>query len=153
MNTHDHPFILQPGEWIGHGKIKISGAKEDLSFITKWKILPIQNGIIIAEQIVEKQGVDDVLVNHFRFYDFSPEKFKISFENDLIIDTVNGEGKFDENSLFWAFNALEDESSVGLSGAEMYYRQSNDEYHLKAEYFLDEDHRTLIEGQIWRKND
>lgn len=149
----NHTFILTPGEWIGHGKIMISGAKEEIPFITKWKILPIENGIIIAEQIVEKHGVADVLLNRFRFTNFSVKKFDVYFENDVISDIVLGKGKYDECSILWAFQTIGEDSQAGLSGAEMYFQQSEDEYHLKAEYFLDEEHRTLIEGQIWRKNE
>lgn len=147
----DHIFLFTPGEWIGYGKIIISGAKEEISFITKWKISEIDQDTIYAEQLVEKQGVEDVLLNQYRFSNFSGNKFKVALENDILEQSVFGEGKFDESSIIWVFQSLD--SPVGLNGVEMYYRQKNDEYSLKAEYVLDDEHKTVIEGHIWRKNE
>lgn len=149
--SNTHTFIFTPGEWIGHGKVTISGSKEAIQFITKWIISPKEKGIIRAEQTVEKQGFDDILVNRFQFSDVDKKVFSVKLENEVIGDERQGKARIDDNSIFWAFEEIGEGETVGVAGVEMYTQQSEDDYTLHAEYFLDETHRTIVEGHIWRK--
>lgn len=149
--AQEHLFIFSPGEWIGHGKVSFTGSSQELKFITKWVISEPQGGIIYAEQHVEKQELEEPLLNRFRFSTIKNNHFTVSLENEILGKVIYGQGKIDEDSIIWAFEAVGEVTEVGLAGVEMYTVQTANDYLLHAEYYLDEDHKSIIEGHIWRK--
>lgn len=148
MNT---AFIFSEGEWLGQGIITLSTSPEEIRFYTKWVIQKENNAEIKATQIVEREGVRENVINKFHIYGIKDQGFKISLESQDL-GKVEGSGTWDEKSVAWEFHErVPFEGSLGFEGFEIYTKLENNEYHIHAEYYLEKEYRTFVEGKIWRK--
>ncbi len=141
--TTEHPFLISPGNWLGQGTIRVSEADEVLRFYSRWAIAHGED-VIQCTQTVEMEGGADHVINHLTFSEMENGKFHIDLENAMLGE-VEGEGLIDEMTLGWEFR----HSEQGFEGFEIYERQENDEYKLKAEYISSDGTRTMIEGKLW----
>lgn len=139
-----HQFILSPGTWIGEGKITFSASPEFIKFYTKWQITEEQPGVMKASQTVEMQGVEEHVINQFRFTDLTPKSFALTIESETI-GSVQGKGIIDARTIAWEFR-----DNLSFEGFEVYELQENGDYFLHAEY-SSEEYRTIVEGLIWKK--
>lgn len=138
-------FIFNDGIWIGEGKITFNTSPEFIKFYTKWQISPIENGIIKAIQIVEMQGIEEHVVNHFTFKDITPTNFSLSLESESM-GKVFGTGVINPTVLAWELR-----ENYPLDGFEVYELQENGDYALHAEYSSPDRFRTIIDGLVWKK--
>ena len=146
----NHPFIFQPGVWIGEGKVSLSMMKEnELTFFTKWNIKEINDqGKVEALQEIEISGLADRMQNQFVFYDFVKKGFCIELENQAL-GTVVGHGIFNPEKISWEFRL----GHLGFEGFEFYEKGEDPEtYFFHAEYMASDDFRTTIHGKIWKKH-
>jgi hypothetical protein len=142
-----HTFILEPGHWIGEGKVTFSISTDFLRFYTRWQVTRDENGLIHAQQQVEMQGSDEAVINNFIIKKLSANTFDISLENQLLGVAV-GKGVLDEKTLAWEFR-----DHQNFDGFEVYELQENGDYLLHAEYDSQDQFRTIIDGKIWKKLD
>ncbi len=140
-----HPFLLQPGVWLGEGTITFTASPEALHFASKWEVNEKTNGQIRAIQQVELRGVGDKIVNHFLFSDITPTNFTVELQNDLI-GTATGKGIYDEVQIGWEFLRHAD-----FQGFEMYRIAGAQQYSLHAEFCSSEEYRSIIQGHLWKK--
>lgn len=146
-----HQFIFSPGEWLGQGKVSFSASPEILKFYTKWIISPIVNGQILCTQQVEKVGIDEPITNAYCISHIEESSFKIALENN-VVGLVHGVGAISPTTIAWEFHdRVAFNGSEGFEGTEIYLLKPNGEYTLYAEYFIDKEIRTFIDGRIWRK--
>ncbi|MFA6917127.1 MAG: hypothetical protein WC222_12070 [Parachlamydiales bacterium] len=139
-----HTFLLQPGIWLGEGKVTFTASPDQLQFYTRWEISPPQAGIIALKQVVEmKEG--DTIHNNYILSGLTENSFIIELTND-VLGTVIGKGIIDENKVAWEFRAQE-----SFEGYEVYQLQTNGEYILHAEYASPEQYRTIIDAHLWPK--
>lgn len=144
MDTHQ--FIFQPGQWIGEGRVTFSASPERLRFYTKWDIHGAVKGIIKGKQVVEMEGGDEHLFNHFIFSEVQPESFQIELTSDLL-GTVRGKGIIEPKTIAWEFRG-----NPEFEGFEVYEIQENGDYMLHAEYCSSDQFRTIIDGRVWKKS-
>ncbi|MDP1835064.1 MAG: hypothetical protein Q8K75_03955 [Chlamydiales bacterium] len=141
-------FIFAPGIWIGEGKITFTASPEVLSFFTKWESKPgVRENEIQCTQQVEMQGVDDKVVNRFRFFDITPKTFAIELENDLV-GVVRGKGIISATELAWEFRG-----HPSFEGFEVYRLKDSGDYNVHAEFASPDQFRTIIDGRVWKKTD
>lgn len=144
----DHPFLLMPSAWLGQGKIQLSMVAEQLSFMTKWQVGSLdEEGKIACEQEIQVSGLADVMRNRFRIFDVQGGAFAIELENPAL-GKILGKGLINDKVIAWEFRADE----IGFTGFEMYEKQDDEHYIMRAEYATDEQFRTSIEGKVWKKN-
>lgn len=143
MNKHD--FIFKEGTWIGEGKVKFSTNLEQLHFYTKWNVKKMDKNQISCQQQVEMRGGGDAVVNFFTFSNIQGNEFKVSIENETL-GMASGKGIVDDNKISWEFR---DHSE--FEGFEVYEKQDNGDYLLHAEYVSTDQHRTTIDGRLWKK--
>lgn len=141
-----HLFLFSPGTWIGEGKVTFSASPEHLHFYTKWIISPVADGVIKASQEVEMRGGGDNVFNSFAFKEIEDQSFKIELENELL-GKASGKGVIDTKTIAWDFTGHPD-----FEGFEVYELQENGDYMLHAEYVSPDQHRTIIEGRVWKKS-
>lgn len=144
-----HPFIFQPGIWIGEGKVTLSMMKEsELTFCTKWKIRETDDhGKIEALQEIEISGLADRMNNQFAFYDLTKKDFCIELENQAL-GVVVGQGILNPEKISWEFRL----GHLGFEGFELYEKgEEPDTYFVHAEYMASDDFRTTIRGRIWKQ--
>ena len=144
----NHLFILQPGTWIGEGKIAFSASPESVRFYTKWLIEPEKKGLISCEQQVVMQGSEPNTKTQFRFSNVTPTTFSVELDNDTL-GKVYGTGVIDPKTIAWEFHT----KAEGLEGFEVYELQENGDYMLHAEYASADQFRTIIDGRIWKKSE
>ncbi len=139
-------FIFSPGIWVGEGKITFTASPEILTFYTRWEIKdgPHEREMV-AHQQVEMQGVDDKVVNRFRFFNISDKGFGVELENDLV-GSVKGKGVIAANEVAWEFRGHKN-----FEGFEVYRRKENGDYSVHAEFASPDQFRTIIGGRIWSK--
>ncbi len=140
-----HPFVFSPGEWLGTGTIRFSQSPDTLRYHTHWKCFPEKDGKILLRQIVEIESGGDHVVNEYTLAPKSGSDFSMELNNDLI-GQVAGKGIADEKTLSWELRGDD------LQGFEVYEREAEDAYLMRAEFTSDEDSRTTIEGKIWLKS-
>lgn len=141
-----HEFIFHPGSWVGEGKVSFNSTSETLHFYTKWTVEKADSFGIGANQIVEIQGSEPSMKNHFVLTEVTPAKFAIHLEND-ILGKVTGSGVLDGKTIAWEFHG-----QGSLEGFEVYELQDNGDYMLHAEYTSKDQFRTVIDGRIWKKS-
>lgn len=141
-----HLFILEPGIWIGEGKIIFSASPESVRFYTKWAIESQNNDLISCKQSVEMQGGMEPVFNHFSFSNVASSRFAVELQNELF-GHLKGTGLFDEKTIAWEFRG-----HPQFEGFEVYELQENGDYMLHAEYASPDMFRTTIDGRIWRKS-
>jgi hypothetical protein len=144
MNKHD--FIFQEGIWIGEGKVSFSTSPEHIHFYTKWVIKKNEKNEIHCQQQVEMRGGGDSVFNNFTFSDIKDTSFAVVLENDILGQAL-GQGVIDERSIAWEFRQHSD-----FEGFEVYELQENGDFLLHAEYISTDQHRTTIDGRVWKKN-
>lgn len=141
-------FIFTPGIWIGEGKISFTASPEVLSFFTKWDFKPqMREGEVRCTQQVEMQGVDDKVINNFRFFSIQPDSFALELENELV-GCVRGNGVVSAKEIAWEFRG-----HPSFEGFEVYRVKENGDYAVHAEFASPDQFRTIINGRIWRKTD
>lgn len=140
-----HVFILQPGIWVGEGKITFSASPEHVRFYTKWIIQDTQNEQISCKQTVEMQGGMDPVYNEFTFSNMKSDAFTIELQNDLF-GNLKGTGILETKTIAWEFRGHSQ-----FEGFEVYELQDNGDYMLHAEYASPDLFRTIIDGRIWKK--
>jgi hypothetical protein len=140
-------FILQPGTWIGEGKITFSASPDFIKFYTKWQIAQTQPGQLLAVQTVEMQNVEDHVINYFTLTDIKEASFSIAVES-ATIGKVDGTGLIAERTIAWEFRG-----NPSFEGFEVYERQENGDYSFHAEYASTDQFRTLVDGLIWKKGE
>lgn len=149
----EHPFIFQPGIWIGEGKLTFSYSPEQIRFYTKWRIDPLAEGEIYCTQQVEKQDIKELLHNSFIFSEITPKGFIVSLENDLF-GNIKGKGIISDKTLAWEFH---DERGFGdsetVEGLEVYELLDSGGYRFHAEYLSNDKFRTMIDGRLWKKSE
>ena len=142
-----HAFLLSPGVWLGEGKIVLSMVQEELSYVTKWSIMPPDGeGRIECLQEIQIKGVADVMHNQFSVFDLTSNLFQIELENQSL-GRVGGKGLIDDKVIAWEFRL----SEVGFEGFELYEKQKDDSYNIRAEYASSDDFRTVIQGRLWKQ--
>lgn len=148
---NEHQFIFHPGEWNGLGVLTFAISPEKLRFYTKWIVSEAENGIILCEQRVETEGMDEILVNNFRFILTGSSTFDIELQNN-INQRIKGKGSIKEKDIIWHYKrdiTLDDSES--FEGMEVYTLQENGEYLLLAEYLHEGQVQTTVRGRIWKK--
>ncbi len=141
-----HQFLFTPGVWIGEGRIVFSSSPELIRFYTKWVIDdPMDEKVLTSRQLVEIQGAQENILNNFTVTDANSERFKIKLENDLVGE-INGTGVIDPKTVAWEFRGHE-----SFEGFEVCELQDNGDYMVHAEYASLDQHRTTIDGRIWKK--
>lgn len=144
----DHPFLLTPSSWLGQGKIQLSMVAEQLAFMTKWQVGALDaEGKIACEQEIQVSGLADVMRNQFRIFDVQGGVFVIELDNSAL-GKILGKGLINSKVIAWEFRADE----IGFTGFEMYEKQDDEHYIMRAEYATDEQFRTSIEGKVWKKH-
>ena len=143
-----HPFIFEPGFWLGEGKISLSMMDEKLPFYTRWTVPSADDkGLIACLQEIQIAGLSDMMHNQFSFYDVSRQNFAIKLENQSIGKVV-GKGIINSKLIGWEFRL----GQLGFEGFEFYeVAKEPDTYLLHAEYAASDDFRTVIHGKIWKK--
>ncbi len=142
---NNHVFLFSPGIWIGEGKVTFSTSPEHIHFYTKWVISTQDEGVIKAHQEVEMRGGGDNVFNDFYFKNVTDKTFKVELENELL-GKASGTGLLDSKRIAWDFRDHPD-----FEGFEVYELQDDGDYMLHAEYVSPDQHRTIIEGRVWRK--
>ncbi len=142
-----HPFLLTPSSWLGQGKIQLNMVAEELGFFTRWNIEKTDpNGRIECTQEIQVKGLSDVMHNEFTFYNFNGGEFSIDLENQALGKIV-GKGLINEKVIAWEFRIEE----IGFDGFELYEKQEDQTYSMRAEYATSDQFRTLIEGKVWQQ--
>lgn len=141
-----HPFIWQPGEWLGEGVITFSEASDRLRFYTRWEIKPEENGVIAALQSIEVESVPEKMENSLLFADFDGGRFSVELDNQLL-GCIYGSGLVDGEVVGWEFRA---DDQQGVEGFEVYELQEGGDYSMRAEYVSADQFRTIIEGRVWK---
>lgn len=142
----NHPFILAPAAWLGEGNIQLNMVEEELGFFTRWNAShKDSSGKIECIQEIQVKGLSDIMMNQFSFYDVSPTTFAIALENQALGKVV-GTGIISEKVIAWEFRVAE----LGFEGFEMYEKQNDDLYLMRAEYATTDQFRTIIQGKVWR---
>lgn len=145
--TPPHPFLLTPAVWLGQGKIKLSLAVEELVFFTRWSIAEADSeGKITLIHEIQIKGLPEIMHNEFTLSDLSHEEFSIELENEAV-GHVTGKGVINDKIIAWEFR-VED---IGFEGFEIYEKQDDNNYLMRAEYATNDEFRTLIEGKLWQK--
>jgi len=140
-----HDFIFKEGIWIGEGKVQFSTSPEQIHFYTKWVIKKITKNEINCQQQVEMRGGGDTVYNHFTFSDIKESGCTATLENE-ILGMASGKAVIGEKNIAWEFRDHSD-----FEGFEVYELQENGDYLLHAEYVSTDQHRTTIDGRIWKK--
>lgn len=143
--THQHAFILTPGEWLGEGKITFSASPDVLTFHTKWVVPDTSDALIHCAQLVEVVGGGDPMNNSLILSEVTSTDFKVILSNELVKE-IQGTGVIDSDRIAWEFRG-----QPGFEGFEVYELQDSGEYLMHAEYMADEQYRTHIDGRIWKK--
>ncbi len=142
-----HPFLLTPSDWLGQGQIQLSMVAEELTFVTKWQIGAFDTeGKMDCQQEIQVKGLSDVMCNQFHIFDMNGGSFQIALENPAL-GKIMGKGIVNEKVIAWEFRIEE----IGFEGFEMYEKQDEEHYIMRAEYATDEQFRTSIQGKVWKK--
>ncbi len=142
-----HHFLLSPGCWLGQGNIQLSLVAEELSFATLWNIgSPDSEGRIECTQEIQIKGLSDVMRNQFNIFDMNCGEFQIQLENDAL-GRVTGKGVINDKIIAWEFRVEE----IGFEGFELYEKEDEENYLMRAEYATEDQFRTLIRGKVWKK--
>ena len=139
-----HQFLIEPGIWLGEGKISFSASSDTVVFYTKWVIIP-QDSVLSCLQNVEMHGVEGKVENKYTVSQIDKESFQIEIDNETL-GTMGGRGVISEKNIAWEFRG-----SPEFEGIEVYELQDNGDYTFHAEYASLEESRTIIDGKLWKK--
>lgn len=143
-----HPFLLQPSAWLGQGKIQLNMVSEELGFFTKWNAAaPDGDGRIECFQEIQVKGLSDIMHNEFLIYNVNHAgEFAIDLENQAL-GRITGTGLITDKVIAWEFRVVE----IGFEGFELYEKQDENNYLMRAEYATSDQFRTLISGRVWKQ--
>jgi hypothetical protein len=142
-----HQFLLTPSSWLGQGKIQLNMVSEELAFFTRWNIsAPDADGRIECLQEIQVKGLSDIMHNEFFIYSLNGGEFVIDLENQAL-GKITGKGLINEKVIAWEFR-IED---IGFEGFELYEKQDEKNYLMRAEYATNDQFRTLIQGRVWQQ--
>src|SRR5579862_7421366 len=143
-----HPFLLQPSAWLGQGKIQLNMVSEELGFFTRWNAETVDgNGRIECLQEIQVKGLSDIMHNEFLIYNLNASgEFSIDLENQAL-GRITGTGLINEKVIAWEFRVIE----IGFEGFELYEKQDENNYLMRAEYATNDQFRTLIQGRLWKQ--
>lgn len=147
MAQQQHPFLLTPSNWLGQGKIQLNMVSEELAFFTRWNVnTPDQDGKIACVQEIQVKGLSDIMCNQFAIYNLTNGEFTIDLENPAL-GKITGKGLINDKVIAWEFR-IED---INFDGFEMYEKQDEKNYLMRAEYATSDQFRTLIQGHVWQQ--
>jgi len=147
MGNQHHQFLLTPSAWLGQGKIQLNMVAEELAFFTRWNSQnPDGEGRIECLQEIQVKGLSDVMHNEFLIYNLASGEFAIDLENQAL-GRVTGVGLINEKVIAWEFRIID----IGFEGFELYEKQDENNYLMRAEYATNDQFRTLIQGRVWKQ--
>ncbi len=143
-----HPFLLNPGSWLGQGKIQLNMVSEELTFFTKWNVNNFDSdGRVECLQEIQVKGLSDIMHNQFFIYDCVAGEFRIDLENQAL-GKITGKGVINDKVIAWEFRVEE----IGFEGIELYEKQDEKNYLMRAEYSTADQFRTVIQGRLWHQS-
>lgn len=144
-----HPFLFHSGIWLGQGTIQLNMVAEELAFFTRWNIENKNSSNKIAcEQEIQIKGFADMMHNQLFIYNVEHGEFIIDLENQAV-GKIQGKGLINDKIIAWEFRI----NDIGFEGFELYEKQEDLSYLLRAEYATTDQFRTLIQGRVWQKID
>ncbi|MDR2539826.1 MAG: hypothetical protein LBC45_04425 [Chlamydiales bacterium] len=147
MNPHS--FLFDAGIWLGQGTIQLNMVAKELAFFTRWNIEnKDRSNKIVCEQEIQIKGFTDMMRNQFCISSMEHGEFLIDLENQAV-GKIQGKGLINDKIIAWEFRINE----IGFEGFEVYEKQEDWSYLLRAEYATEDQFRTLIQGCIWKKVD
>ena len=142
-----HQFLLKPSTWLGQGKIQLNMVAEELGFSTRWSVSNVDgDGRIECTQEIQVKGLSEVMHNQFLIHNLSSGEFSIDLENQAL-GRVTGKGIVNDKVIAWEFRV----EAIGFEGFELYEKQDDNNYIMRAEYATDDHFRTLIQGRLWQQ--
>lgn len=142
-----HQFLLTPSAWLGQGKIQLNMVSEELAFFTRWNAGTIDgDGRIECLQEIQVKGLSDVMHNQFLIFNMNSGEFEIELENQAL-GKITGKGLINDKVIAWEFRVEE----IGFEGFELYEKQDEKNYLMRAEYATSDQFRTLIQGRVWQQ--
>jgi hypothetical protein len=152
-----HRFLLTPGEWVGSGTINLSmevrsnnesaQSSNILEYTATWSVSPKDaSGRIECIQHVRVNGFSEVVVNHLSFYDFQRSSFKIDLDSESL-GKITGLGLITDKTLAWEYHVVE----TGFNGLEIFEKNLDHSYTMRAEYTTFDQLRTVIKGSLRKK--
>lgn len=146
---NQHSFLFNAGVWLGQGTIQLNMVTEELAFFTRWNIENKDHSNKIAcEQEIQIKGFSDTMRNQFCISNMEHGEFIIDLENQAV-GKIQGKGLINDKIIAWEFRINE----IGFEGFEVYEKQEDQSYFLRAEYATADQFRTLIQGRVWQKVD
>lgn len=143
----NHHFLLTPSSWLGQGRIQLNMVTEELAFVTKWSIGDRNaDGHIECLQEIQVKGLSDIMHNQFNIFDLNTGEFQIHLENDAL-GKIAGKGVINDKIIAWEFRIEE----MGFEGFELYEKQDEQTYLMRAEYATADQFRTVIQGKVWKQ--
>ncbi len=79
-------------------------------------------------------------------YNLTSGEFAIELENQAL-GKVTGKGLVNDKVIAWEFRIVE----IGFEGFELYEKQDEKNYLMRAEYATSDQFRTLIQGRVWQQ--
>jgi hypothetical protein len=142
-----HQFLLSPSSWLGQGKIQLNMVSEELAFFTRWDVSNVDgDGRIECNQEIQVKGLSDIMSNEFLIYNLTGGEFSIELENQAL-GKITGKGLVNDKVIAWEFRVEE----IGFEGFELYEKQDEKNYLMRAEYATSDQFRTLIQGRVWQQ--
>jgi hypothetical protein len=142
-----HQFLLSPSSWLGQGKIQLNMVSEELAFFTRWNAGTVDSdGRIECLQEIQVKGLSDIMHNEFFIYNLASGEFTIDLENQAL-GKITGKGLVNDKVIAWEFRIEE----IGFEGFELYEKQDEKNYLMRAEYATSDQFRTLIQGRVWQQ--
>ena len=142
-----HQFLLKPSTWLGQGKIQLNMVAEELGFSTRWSVSNVDgDGRIECTQEIQVKGLSEVMHNQFLIHNLASGEFSIDLENQAL-GRVTGKGIVNDKVIAWEFRV----EAIGFEGFELYEKQDDNNYIMRAEHATDDHFRTLIQGRLWQQ--
>lgn len=138
-----HTFIFAPGTWEGEGTITFSMAEDALNFKMRWTVLPREDEEVFFNQVIEVDSFSEKMRNQFCIFNITETQFGIRLENHLVGKVV-GSGLISPTIIAWEFRNPDQE----LQGFEVYEKQGDGSYKMRAEFTAGEGLRTCVRGYI-----
>lgn len=142
---HGHDFIIKPGIWVGEGRMVFTSSPEQIKYYTKWTVSPAIEKQVNVRQQVEMQGVEEHVNNALIFTLINDTSFVIQIENELFGNVI-GKGIIGPKTIAWEFRG-----TGAFEGLEVYELQESGDYMVHGEYTSTDQHRTIVDGRIWKK--
>lgn len=118
-------------------------AADILNFEMQWNVLPMENASISFHQEINIHEFPEKMKNHFTIWKISPTNFHIQLENQ-IVNRVLGSGWISDTMIAWEFR----QKDQAFEGYEIYERQPDGSYKMKAEFTAGSGLCTQIKGSI-----